>query len=232
MRSMTSSLFTPPGRCRRSSGSLATVCAMCARAASPPQSQRNCSCRSSCWVSGPSPLTSRGKAAAMLAAPDVAAAAAEGPPLTSSDAKVPLAADVAAAGKTGDLAELEGGTEQIEPAAIEPGEASSPGAECADGGAGEVAAAAEAGARPVAGTAQTGRPRPRQSGTMGGARTDCTATSRWSTTRRSAPFLTRHIHHVSQCSPRGEKEVTRSPLTLLKGGLTPRGGRLDKNRRL
>ncbi len=76
------------------------------------------------------------------------------------------------------------------------------------------------------------RPRPRRSGTTGGARTDRTATSRRSTTRRSAPFLTRHLHLVSQCLPRGQKEAARSPLTLLKGGLRPRGGRSDENRRL
>jgi hypothetical protein len=95
-------------------------------------------------VGGPSPLTSRGKAAAMLAARDVA---------------------VAAAGATGDLAEPEGGTERTEPIAKALGEAARPGAKCAEEAAGKVAAAAtEAGACPVAGTARTGDPGPDRAG--------------------------------------------------------------------
>jgi hypothetical protein len=91
-------------------------------------------------VGGPLPLTSRGKAAAMLAARDVA---------------------VAAAGVTGDPAEPEGGTERTEPAAKKLGEAARPGAEHAEGAAGEVAAAAvEAGTCPVAATARIGDPGP------------------------------------------------------------------------
>jgi hypothetical protein len=109
---------------------------MCAHVASPPRSQRNCSSRSACWVGGPPPLTSRGKAAAMPVAQDVAAAA---------------------VGATGDLAEPAGGTERTEPVAKEPGEAARPGTKRAEGAAGEVAAvAAEAGACPVAGTTGTG----------------------------------------------------------------------------
>jgi hypothetical protein len=95
-------------------------------------------------VGGPSPLTSRGKAAAMPAARDVAAAA---------------------AGATGNPAEPEEGTERTEPAAKEPGEAARSGAERAEGAADEVAAAAaEAGACLVAGTARTGDPGPDRAG--------------------------------------------------------------------
>jgi hypothetical protein len=93
-------------------------------------------------VGDPSPLTSRGKAAAMLAAQDAAVAAAEGLLPASGNAKAPLAADAAAAGATGNPAKPEVGTERTEPAAKELGKDASPGAKRAEGASGEVAAVA------------------------------------------------------------------------------------------